>query len=237
MRLRDGSVLSGTLLPGKIRLGLLLGRSVTVAPRELLWLHRPGLAARPSAGTLVILRGGDVLLGRLAQEKLTVRTKSGVVSLAVPDVLAVDFDGGDGRATVKTWEGKVVRGRLVGAGVSVAISGGRAMLKPRADRIVSIDRSSLPPPDLAGRVEKIISNLGHRSPAVREAATQVLTGMGPPVAEILRKHKDHPDLEIRLRVREILKKLGARTCKRKGIAFESDTRYTPKSPRGPSTWA
>lgn len=59
--------------------------------------------------------------------------------------------------------------------------------------------------DIAAKVESLIKQLGDPKPAVRKAAYEELKGLGGQAGPILEKHRDHPDPEIRLTIRELLK--------------------------------
>lgn len=60
-------------------------------------------------------------------------------------------------------------------------------------------------PDVAAKVEDLVKRLGDPGPAVRKAAYEELKALGDPAAPVLEKHRDHPDPEIRLTIRQLLK--------------------------------
>ncbi len=59
--------------------------------------------------------------------------------------------------------------------------------------------------DIAAKAEALIKQLGDPKPAVRKAAYEALKGLGDQAGPILEKHRDHPDPEVRLTIRELLK--------------------------------
>ncbi len=60
-------------------------------------------------------------------------------------------------------------------------------------------------PDVAAKVEDLVKRLGDPGPAVRKTAYEELKALGDQAAPVLEKHRDHPDPEIRLTIRQLLK--------------------------------
>jgi HEAT repeat protein len=78
------------------------------------------------------------------------------------------------------------------------------------DKIVllrSVIRGS--PEEFAKRVQGLIEKLGANTFQDREAATRELIAMGPTVAPLLARSRDHSDPEVRERVRLVLERLGS----------------------------
>lgn len=61
------------------------------------------------------------------------------------------------------------------------------------------------PEDVAAKVTALITQLGDPKPAVRKAAYDELKALGDQAEPVLEKHRDHPDPEIRLTIRQLLK--------------------------------
>ena len=59
--------------------------------------------------------------------------------------------------------------------------------------------------DAAAKVEALIRQLGDPKAATRKAAYRELKGLGDQAEESLEKHKNHPDPEVRLSIRQLLK--------------------------------
>ncbi|MDX9978843.1 MAG: hypothetical protein RBU25_02235 [Lentisphaeria bacterium] len=60
-------------------------------------------------------------------------------------------------------------------------------------------------PDVAAKVEELVKLLGDPRPAARKDAYDELKALGDQAAPVLEKHRDHPDPEIRLTIRQLLK--------------------------------
>lgn len=60
-------------------------------------------------------------------------------------------------------------------------------------------------PDVAAKVEDLVKRLGDPGPAVRKTAYEELKALGDQATPVLEKHRDHPDPEIRLTIRQLLK--------------------------------
>ena len=207
-RLANGSVLAGLLLPETLRLKLRLGPTLTIERGRVRWLLWPGKPVRPPAAAVVMLTDGGRLFGRLADERLTIRTASQPVSLPPAEALTVTAAEG-GTVQVTTWTGRALKGVPAEAAWAIALLPGGPVLKVPPGRIASIDRSGCSAPaDLERRIAEAVARLGDNSFRVREEATAALTAMGPGIADLLRKHERHGDPEVRARIGMILRKLG-----------------------------
>ena len=61
------------------------------------------------------------------------------------------------------------------------------------------------PEDVAAKVAALVTQLGDPKPAARKAAYDELKALGDQAEPILEKQRDHPDPEIRLTIRQLLK--------------------------------
>jgi hypothetical protein len=110
---------------------------------------------------------------------------------------------------VKTWDGATISGRLVAPTVTVSIGAGGPTVKVSAAQIASIINSSpQPPTKLLEKAEQLIAQLGAESYQDREAADKALIAMGKGIVGLLKKHAKSSDPEIRIRIADILEKLG-----------------------------
>jgi hypothetical protein len=210
VRLANSSRLTGTLLPETLTLNLKLGRTLQIPRSRLHRLLLPTRAVRPAGQATLRLRNGDVLIGRIGEQALTLRTAFGDVRFDPVNVLEVRFGAKPGAgATVRMWDETVLRGRLVEPAVSFAIVPGGPTVKLQSARIESIVRASaLPPADVVRRAEALIAQLGAASFVQREAATRKLIEMGAPIRAVLEKHHGHADPEVRERIERILEAIG-----------------------------
>jgi HEAT repeat protein len=63
-------------------------------------------------------------------------------------------------------------------------------------------------------IAQLIEDLGNQDFNVREAAAKAIEALGPEALPALRKAKDHPELEVRRRIKEWIPKfeMGAAAC-------------------------
>lgn len=60
-------------------------------------------------------------------------------------------------------------------------------------------------PDVAAKVGDLVKRLGDPQPAARRTAYEELKALGDQAVPVLENHRDHPDPEIRLTIRQLLK--------------------------------
>jgi hypothetical protein len=207
----NGSVVSGTLGPRALTIKLALGPRVTIPIARIAQFITGAKAAAPTGEATILLRNGDRLLGQLTDKSLALRTDSGSKSIAPINLVTMKSRAGKGGVfAVTTWDGIVLTGRLAGDAVAVRLTPGGPVVKVAGAQILSIDRSNAPPPaDMQKKVEAIIARLGAESYSVREAASQALVNMGRTIIPILKPHLKSRDIEIQMRIQEILRQLGA----------------------------
>ena len=225
VRLRNGSWLSGKLLPEKLTAKLKLGPELTVGWAELTRLTRAVDRVLPAGTAVVRLRSGDHLFGRIIDESLTVRTKFGEAKVEAESLksMQVEREPTGLKVTVRTWEGATLAGPLAAAAVAFRIAPGGPTLSVPVAQIADLSRPSvLLPPKLAKKARLLIAQLGAESYKDREAATKALEAIGRRIVPLLRRYRDNGDPEIRVRIEHLLDKLTEKPAPPKP---------KPKSPR------
>ena len=211
VQLANGSTLTGTLLPNRLKLKLQLGPVAELHDAQVVGLTGPAKPAVPAGGATMVMRNGDRLLGRVTNKTLTIRTSVGDAKVRTTSISVVEFDPKKPDAiTVRTWGGGVMTGRLVGPTVAFAIAPGGPTVKAKAAQIASITRSvAEPPPKVLKKIEKLVAQLGAESYVDREKAQKELIAMGKSIVPLLKKYlAETRDPEIRQRLEEIIKTLG-----------------------------
>lgn len=205
----NGSRLAGFLEPAEIPLQLKLGPKLTVR-RDLIGRIQFAAEERPD-GTLdaVVLSNGDELFGRLAEEKLSVRTDYGEVSFRPENIEAMAFSRTHlGRAALQLWDGSILRGQCSKEALAFQISPG-PMVHVYVGQFVQVCRSqALPPLEVRNRLEKLVGQLGAESYKDRQAATEGLVKMGKGILPMLRKYLKTSDPEVRQRIEDVIDRLG-----------------------------
>ncbi|MBN1943761.1 MAG: hypothetical protein JW849_10755 [Phycisphaerae bacterium] len=208
---RNGSELSGLLLPEAVEPKLQLGGKQTI-PRDLLTCVEYAQEEDADSQDLpkLVLADGDVLRGQFDQAKLTLKGKYGQMTLQPGNIRTLQpipdrtswF-----RATL--WNGSTVQGLLETPRLRFRVQPGPAVEISPA-RIASFDQPNvLPPTNVIHNVAELVVQLGSESYKDRKAAQEKLIQMGPGIVPILKKHLDDKDPEIRQRVRDILDELTA----------------------------
>jgi len=209
--LTSGSMFTGTLAPRELKLKLAMGPVVTVRPGDTFGLSDTARAKKPAEATVMTMRNGDLLVGTLTHKTLTVHTKYGPATVFPISVLMATFDATNhDTVAIKTWDGSTMRGRLVEKVLAFATADGPAV-EVAVTHVASIRRPhALPNPGTATEVEKLVAQLAAESYTRRETATKKLVEMGNTIAPLLKKHANDPDLEVRHRIRDILRQLNAK---------------------------
>jgi len=226
-RLLNGSTLSGALPAEKLTFRLRLGPELKVGRQALRRLVCPARPVEPIGGTTVTMRNGDRLLGRVADNALTVRTDFGDAKILPASVLKMTFDANrPGALNARMWDGTALSGQLAQPAVTFATAPGGPTLKLAPARIATIVRpAALPPPAETKKIEAIIARLGSESYKDRQAASEALTKLGSKIAPLLRRHLNHADPEVRQRIEAILDKFSPKPPP-----------PPPPRPAGPVTW-
>ncbi|MBN1554019.1 MAG: hypothetical protein JXA11_04685 [Phycisphaerae bacterium] len=211
VRFRNGSELSGLLLPESIEPELNLGAKQTL-PRELLERFEYAAEEIPDAEKLptLTLADGDVLRGRFDGKEILLKGKYGQMTLQsdnIRELTSIPERTGWFRATL--WNGSIVQGRLETPRLTFRLQPGPAVELTTA-RIASFDQPNvLPPQEIIQGVAELVVQLGAESYQDRKTAQEKLIQMGPGIAPILKKHLNHKDPEIRQRIRDILDQITA----------------------------
>ncbi len=121
------------------------------------------------------------------------------VSLAMATVRRVVHDQGDQMVAVYRLDSAWMDQRLP---LEVTPAPGK---KVRVPLVILINAD----PALVGRIDGLISDLGHQSWAKREAAHQTLASLGKIAEPRLTKHRAHTDAEVAFRVEALLELLEA----------------------------
>jgi len=208
--LAGGSVLSGRLQPAKLTLKLKLGQELATARANLVSLASLTKPVKAAVYHAVLeTRSGDKLIGRLADRRLTVRTRFGNVEIPPASALTITFDKA-GAISAKIWDGSLISGKLVGPGVSFTIAPSGPTVKLPVAQIAQITRkTAVPRPEILKKIEKRIAQLGAESYVDREKVQKELIAMGKSIVPLLKKYlAETRDPEIRQRLQEIIKALG-----------------------------
>lgn len=211
VQLANGSTLTGTLLPDRLKLKLKLGPVAEVHNVQLVRLFGPAKPVALAGGATMVMRNGDRLLGRILDKTLTLKSALGAVKIRTTSIFKIEFDATRAdTVTVKTWGGGVMKAQLVEPVVTFAIVPNGPTVKVNSRQIVSITRSvASPPPEMLKKIEKLIAQLGAESYVDREKAQKELIAMGKNIAGLLKKYlAETRDPEIRQRLGEIIKALG-----------------------------
>ena len=210
--LAGGSVLSGRLQPAKLTLKLKLGPELAIARANMVSLAsltKPVKAAKAVYHAVLETRSGDKLIGRLADRRLTVRTRFGNVEIPPASARTITFDKA-GAISAKIWDGSLISGKPVGPGVSFTIAPSGPTVKLPVAQIAQITRKiAMPPSEVIKKIEKRIAQLGAESYVDREKGQKELIAMGKSIVPLLKKYlAETRDPEIRQRLQEIIKALG-----------------------------
>ncbi|HET6428670.1 MAG TPA: hypothetical protein VFJ30_09695 [Phycisphaerae bacterium] len=205
----NGSKLAGLLAGERISLPLKLGRSLDV-PREMVRAIRFA-AETPEAEpmTRMALSNGDVLVGRLADETLSLRTDFGEAPIRPDNLVAMAFDPRQPDwAMVRLWDGSTLRGQLRAEAIRFDVKPGPTVTV-HLGQIVSVERpDALPPEHVIRLVNQYVAGLSAPNFKDRQEAEDNLMRMDATIAPLLKKYLEDTDPEVRQRVRNVLEKLG-----------------------------
>jgi len=208
----NGTVLRGSLLPGKLTANLALGPRAAMAADQLRRVFGDADASARDGQATLHVRGGGDLVGELTAARLILQTEDGRHELLPRCTRSLEFGAGaPGNAVAKLWNDTVLTGRLAERTLGFRIGPDGPTLKVPVGQIASIARSAaLPPPAAIRRIEKLVAQLGAERYVDRERATAELKALGPAIVPVLRRHCEHPDPEVRIRVGDLLKELTRR---------------------------
>jgi hypothetical protein len=211
----DAQVLVGTLTEPAVSIRLPDGAVRRVPAgriRQCAYRLSAGKAIRrlaDPAASVLVMRDGTRLLGRLVSSDLKIREGARTVAVAVSAVRFIRFGPTDpGTVGVRMWDNALISGRLGPAALTFEMAGRKPPVRlPIAQIIWLIRPSAAPPAGLLARIERLIAQLGAASFVQRENATRELIRMGKPIRPILEEHRNHPDIEVRERLEHILEQI------------------------------
>ena len=144
---RNGSTLTGALLPRKFTLKLQLGSTLRCPTRNVRGFVMLAKHVKPTGPATVKMRNGDQLFGKIADQMLTIRTEFGDIKSRPANLMSMVFDPKKtGQVKAKTWDGATISGRLVAPTVTVSIGADGPTVTVPAAQIASIINSSAQPP-------------------------------------------------------------------------------------------
>ena len=107
------------------------------------------------------------------------------------------------------WDGSRLTGELANNELSFTAETDGLTLTLQVSQVTSITRRiAFPPPEVTRDIEKLIARLGSDSYQQRVAAQEALSEMGECIGPLLEKHANDPNLEIRIRLAEIMQAVG-----------------------------
>ncbi|MCE5328400.1 MAG: hypothetical protein LLG01_18520 [Planctomycetaceae bacterium] len=133
--LTNGSILSGLLTAKSQTLALELDKTLTVESLliERMLFSREKPASAPQWQAAVVLRNGDRLFGRIAQDAITVETTSGPMAVAPKDIEQAQFAGDlPDSVQITLHSGTNVSGQLTAAALQFEPASGMKLLLPIA---------------------------------------------------------------------------------------------------------
>jgi len=205
----NGSQLGGFLEPEKIPVTLKLGAKLAIDRHMVARIQFAAEEKTDATLDVVRLSNGDELFGRLAAEKLTLKTDYGPVTLRPENIRAMVFSRTHlGRAALQLWDGSVLRGQCGTDTLAFEITPGPTV-PIYIGQLVQVRRSqALPPKEIREKLQRLVGQLGAESYKDRQAATEALVKMGKGIIPMLRKHLTASDPEVRQRIEEIIERLG-----------------------------
>ncbi|MFB3891003.1 MAG: hypothetical protein ACE15C_03160 [Phycisphaerae bacterium] len=208
----NGSSLGGFLEPTRIGLKLKLGQSLELSRDLVAEVQFSGDVPDPAPQTSLTLSNGDELLGRLADEKLNVKTDFGPVEVTPQNIKQLTFNtSSPGRAVLELWDGtKGLQGDMEQQELTFEMIPGPVVKVPTGQIVSLVSPFALPPDDVLKQVGALIDQLGSETWKERQKATDELLKIGPSVIPILQGKLTDRDAEVRQRVEEILEKLNAK---------------------------
>lgn len=208
----NGASLGGMLESETLSFSLPLADKPLVIEREM--VHSLRFAAQEDQEspfvTKLLLSNDDVLVGALVDKELKISTEFGVFSLAPANLKSLSVEQGEGLSVVATlWDDSVHRGQLQQTDLAFRIADGPELSVPLCQTAAMVSTAALPPPAIVESVRKLVPQLGDKDFAKREAAGEALLKLGPGIVPLLGESLQDKDPEIRLRVQNLVQKLGA----------------------------
>lgn len=210
----NGSTLAGFLEPGKITLACRLGQAVEIDRNLITSIDFVPEDRNDPILSRIILKNGDELLGDVVDAELKVVTsysKSGEIAIKPENIQSLAFNpNSSGRIVITLWDGTIIRGRLNQPELTVEVMPGPQM-KIAPSQMVSITRMQmLAPKETVKRVEQLVALLGAEAVKDRENATEELVKMGEPIVQLLQRHLNAHDLEVRQRIQGVVDRIGGK---------------------------
>jgi hypothetical protein len=123
---RNGTILSGLLTDGDLKLTLDLGPTLAIRRHLLRTIVFPSERLEPGDLTELTLRNEDQLFGRIVEESLTVATRYGKVKVKPSEIASLQIPeaGTLGQVQIKLHSGTTISGQFVGDTVAFQIDPG-----------------------------------------------------------------------------------------------------------------
>ncbi len=206
---RNGSKLSGVLGPEVRTFKLRLGRTIEVRREQIRGMFWTSEMIDSKEMAEVRLRNGDELIGLLPGKPLTLKSEFGTIKIKPANVQSIRFEAEPaGQVAMELWDGSTLRGALVGKTLAFVIGNGGPAIDLKVAQIVSLRLpGALPPKELLSKIETLIGQLGSEAFEDRQKATTELIRIGRPAIPSLNRRLTDPDLEVRQRAKDILKKI------------------------------
>jgi hypothetical protein len=124
-RSRCGSLLTGTLAGDMFEVHLAAGKTCAIEARQLVRINWPGRVHEPAGSTVIALRDGRRVVGRITSDSLTVNTGFGSESIGWPNIQTLTTGRVDPtQATLKVWGRDAVEGRITDNTINFALAEG-----------------------------------------------------------------------------------------------------------------
>ncbi|MBI5723400.1 MAG: hypothetical protein HZA50_05535 [Planctomycetes bacterium] len=150
----NGSVLSGLIASDELRLGLVLGPTMTVRRGAIISIRVAGEPKRPEKTAEIALRNDDRLLGRITEESLAINTTAGTRRLKTAQIQSIQFTPGLlGQVNVKEHSGTIVSGTLENQTIKFKIEPGPE-LNVYIGHILNVTNPEPPPPPATAPASK-----------------------------------------------------------------------------------
>jgi hypothetical protein len=231
LELRDGSKIKCFLLSPSISIQLRLGGKITLDMSRFTEIHftpnevylsaiqkadeeavEPNPQNSDNFGTLNLVNGDTIFcLPKGNNGKLLVDTPFGASrEIIVNEIKMLMFDSRSYRKTkIVIWDGSSFPVNLKGDSMSFQTKMDMEVKIPLG--LISNFKRPLasPPQDVCATINDLVKKLGDADPTQRNTTQEKLIKMGQGVKSVLISHWEHEDLEIRTRVRNIVKALSA----------------------------
>jgi len=201
VNLKDSSSILGTLASAELKLKLKLGKNISVPSRNVAFLTFPGVIAKPTDVTTVLLRSGDRLVGKLGDKQLVVRTNYGSVDIPMGEIWKIKCQV-NRMTELTTQRSTILRGKLKAESLVMVLGSGVRLSVP-IDQITSIVFPRKLPAEVVRKIEALIKELGDTSAAKRKAAVTKLIAMGKDILVVLKRYTKNENAAISKGVKDV----------------------------------